>query len=114
MLLSGGSKLAGVDRQVQSFEQWGYPQWFRLVTGIVETLGGIGLLAGRVRPVFGVVGGVLTVGTMVGAVYTELVRAPDSLSNPRRPAALLIGGLLATGRAWERVAKKSKQEERRD
>lgn len=114
MLLSGGSKLAGADRQVQSFEHWGYPQWFRLVTGTVEAVGGLGLLAGRGRPVFGVVGGGLTVGTMVGAVYTELVRAPDSSSNPRRPAALLIGGLLATGRAWERVKEEWNREGRRD
>ncbi len=114
LLLSGGSKLAGVDRQIQRFEQWGYPQWFRLITGIVETIGGLGLLAGRVRPLFGVLGGGLTVGTMLGAVYTELVRAPDSSSNPGRPAALLIGGILSTGMAWERVKNKWNQEGGRD
>lgn len=98
MLLSGGSKLLGVDRQVRDFERWGYPQWFRVTTGATETLGGLGLLAGSVRPTFGVVGGGLTVGTMLGALYTHFVRVRDPPSEAAPAALLLSLAALVTGR----------------
>jgi uncharacterized membrane protein YphA (DoxX/SURF4 family) len=97
MLLSGGSKLAGAETHVQHFEQWDYPQWFRGVTGLTEVGGAIGLLLGRRRSVLGVLGGTLITGTMMGAIYTHVVRVGESPSEARRPAALLTGALLVLG-----------------
>ena len=31
---------------VENFKQWGLPQWFRVVTGIVELVGPIALIIG--------------------------------------------------------------------
>ena len=43
-LAAGGSKLAGVPMMVQLFDAIGIGQWFRIVTGLVEVVGAIGLL----------------------------------------------------------------------
>jgi uncharacterized membrane protein YphA (DoxX/SURF4 family) len=102
MLVSGGTKLAGLDRHVESFEQWVYPQWFRVLTGGIEAAGGLGLLAGRRRPSAAVVGGGLVSGTMLGAVYTHLVRAPDPPSVAARPVAPFALAALLTARGWRR------------
>ena len=32
---AGGQKLAGTDQMVNDFDRYGYPQWFRIVTGSV-------------------------------------------------------------------------------
>ena len=89
MTVSGAAKLAGVDDQVREFERYGYPQWFRVVTGGVEVVGGLGLLAGLRRTSLTLGGGGLVLGTMAGAVVTHLVRVRDP---PRKavPAALLF------------------------
>ena len=43
-LLSGVQKLMGEAEVAANFERWGYPDWFLMVTGVLELLGGIGLL----------------------------------------------------------------------
>ncbi|ARN82792.1 DoxX family protein [Methylocystis bryophila] len=42
-LAAGGAKLAGVPMMVESFDHIGIGQWFRLVTGLIEVVGAIGL-----------------------------------------------------------------------
>ena len=42
--LSAVPKLMGEAEVAANFERWGYPGWFLLVTGVLELLGGIGLL----------------------------------------------------------------------
>lgn len=47
----GGAKVTHREDQVEDFQRFGYPQWFRIVTGLVEIGAGIGLLVGlRWRP----------------------------------------------------------------
>src|SRR5262249_59691827 len=52
LFVAGGvTKLIGVASAVAGFEHFGYPPWFRLLIGALETLGGIGLvLPALVRP----------------------------------------------------------------
>jgi hypothetical protein len=38
----GGMTVAGMNRYVENFRRFGYPQWFRIVTGSLEVLGGLG------------------------------------------------------------------------
>jgi len=85
VFVAGGvSKLVGVASAVAGFEHFGYPPWFRLLIGALETLGGIGLLLpALVRPA---VAGL--VGIMIGAVWT-LVRVGDSPVPP-----VVVGALL--------------------
>jgi len=43
---SGGSKVAGMRMQIDNFNRYGYPQWFRVFTGIVELAGAAGMVVG--------------------------------------------------------------------
>lgn len=83
---AGGAKLLGVEMMVQTFEQIGFGQWFRFLTGIIEVAGAALLwLPGRQA-----VGALLLGGTMVGAVLTHLlILGPSAV-----PAVVL--GLLCT------------------
>jgi uncharacterized membrane protein YphA (DoxX/SURF4 family) len=49
------------------FERWGYPPWLRILVGVIETGGGIGLVIPWVAPYAGV--GLFVV--MAGAFYTR-------------------------------------------
>ena len=42
--LSGVPKLMGEAEVAANFERWGYPDWFLMLTGVLELLGAIGLL----------------------------------------------------------------------
>ena len=92
----GGAKVTHQEDQVEDFQRFGYPQWFRIVTGLVEIGAGIGLLVGLLwRPELAWVGGLLLSGVMVGAVMTH-IRTGDPPSKTAIPAALFVltAGLL--------------------
>lgn len=65
---SGLKKLAGTEEMAAMFAEFGYADWVRILIGIAETAGGIGLL---VRPLTGYAAACLA-GLMAGAVWTEL------------------------------------------
>ena len=68
-LAAGGAKLAGVPVMIQIFDQIGFGQWFRIVTGAIELVGAVALLI----PGFAVVGAAWLGATMFFAVLTHLV-----------------------------------------
>ena len=70
-LLSGGAKLAGLEFEIAAFERWGYPWWFMYLTGVIEVVGGVGLLLRRLAALASV--GLAAV--MVGAIATHLIHA---------------------------------------
>ncbi len=43
-IISGVPKLMGEATVAANFEHWGYPDWFLMLTGVLELLGAIGLL----------------------------------------------------------------------
>jgi|AntDeeMinimDraft_4_1070355.scaffolds.fasta_scaffold01156_4 uncharacterized membrane protein YphA (DoxX/SURF4 family) len=93
----GGAKVTHQEDQVEDFQRFGYPQWFRIVTGLVEISAGIGLLVGLLwRPELAWGGGLLLSGVMIGAVVTH-IRTGDPPSKTAVPAVLLLlsAGLLA-------------------
>ena len=91
-LVAGGMKLAGLKMHVDQFDEWGYPQWFRTVTGSVEVVGAVGLTVGIWYPEVAIAAGIWLVGTMIGAAYTDLFRSSDR-TKVMAPALLL--GLAA-------------------
>ena len=87
-LAAGGSKLAGAPAMVAMFAKIGFGQWFRILTGLLEVAGAIGLFVPR----FAIYGMLAVV--MVGAVGFHLTRLGG---NPVPPIVLL---LLASLIVW--------------
>lgn len=96
---AGGQKLAATDQMVEEFDRYGYPQWFRVFTGVVEVTGAAGMLAGLFRPAVTPFAALLLATTMAGAVATH-VRLGDPVKNVVPPSALLAmsGAVLAGAR----------------
>src|SRR5260221_8258889 len=67
-LFSGGFKLSGAPLAIENFHRWGYPDWFRVVIGVIETGAALLLLVPKTMRASA---GVLAV-TMVGATATHL------------------------------------------
>lgn len=67
-LAAGSFKLIGNPMMVEIFDQIGVGQWFRIVTGTVELVGGIALLIPRLAAF----GGLLLATTMVFATLVHL------------------------------------------
>ena len=66
---AGGAKLAGVDMMVMTFDQIGWGQGFRYLTGAIEVIGVALLWLPRRQ----VIGAAVLGGTMLGAVLDPLV-----------------------------------------
>lgn len=85
--LSGGLKLIGVRMQIDNFNRYGYPQWFRVVTGVVELAGAAGMVAGLFADEVAIAAAVLLAVTMLGAAYTDLRKSAPVMVAP--PIVLL-------------------------
>ena len=81
-IFAGGSKLAGVEMMVQTFEGIGVGQWFRYVTGAIEVGFGIAVwIPNRQLQASLVLGA-----TMVGAILAHLlILGPSAV-----PATVLL------------------------
>ena len=66
---AGAAKVAGIPYMVNLFEQIGFGQWFRIVTGVVEIVGALAL----VYPGLASIGGLWLGFTMICAVATHLI-----------------------------------------
>lgn len=71
-LLSGVSKLIGMESARSMFEDFGYSQDFRIVIGVLETAGAIGLLVPRLAGL----AALGLCGIMIGAIVTHLINDP--------------------------------------
>src|SRR5262245_38036782 len=85
----GVSKLEGASatRWTMRFEHWGYPANAQYVVGVIETLGGIGMLIPRWRQA----ASLILVAVTVGALCTHIVNAEF----PRVIPPLVLGGLAS-------------------
>lgn len=91
-IASGGAKLAGMEFEIAAFERWGYPLWFMYATGLVEVLGGIGLLIKRVAPLAALGLAVM----MIGAVATHVLHAEWAM--------LVLASIILLLAAWRALA----------
>lgn len=85
-LVAGGGKLLGLDSAQQMFEDFGYSQDFRVVIGVLETAGALGLLIPRLA--FWAALGLG--GIMVGAIVTHIVHDPLYMALPPFVVLLLL------------------------
>jgi len=90
-LFAGGSKLMGAPAMVALFNAIGWGQWFRYLTGAIETSAAVALLI----PSASVFGAILLIPTMIGATATNLLLG----QSPAPPLFLL---LFASAVAWAR------------
>ncbi|GGA24609.1 hypothetical protein GCM10010917_06850 [Paenibacillus physcomitrellae] len=81
---------AGVKTQIEAFKQLGLPQWFRIVTAIVQYIGVAGLIVGFWLPCIAGWSGVWLGITMLAAVFFHIkVKEPFSKAVPALVLALL-------------------------
>ncbi|WP_127586328.1 DoxX family protein [Paenibacillus koleovorans] len=89
------SKLAGVKHQIELFEQIRFPQWFRIVTGIVQLIGVIGLVVGYWYPGVAAWAGVWLGITMIVAGFSHIrVKEPITKAIPALICLLLSVGVI--------------------
>ena len=87
--LAGGAKLFGVDELVAMFDQIGFGQWFRYLTGILEVTGAVLMLI----PALSKLGNFLLLCIAVGAIATHAFLIGGN-AIPAIGLLLLTGALL--------------------
>jgi uncharacterized membrane protein YphA (DoxX/SURF4 family) len=91
---AGGAKLAGVDMMVMTFDQIGWGQGFRYLTGAIEVIGVALLWLPRRQ----VIGAAVLGGTMLGAVLSHwFILGPSAV--PAMVLGLLCSAALYIYRA---------------
>lgn len=90
-VMAGSGKVAGSKMHVENFKKWRLPQWFRVVTGLVELVAAAALVVGYWEPSWAAAGALLLGVTSIGGVLTHF-RVKDSF-NQCFPIILL--GVLA-------------------
>ena len=88
-IASGIAKLAGAPVMVAVFNAIGVGQWFRYLTGLIESVGAVALLTPSLAPF----GAVVLAATMVGAIAAHLFVIGGS---PTGPIVLLLLSLTVT------------------
>jgi putative oxidoreductase len=98
-LLIGSMTVAGMKMFVENFRRFGYPQWFRIVTGSLEVLGGIGLLIGIWLPWLAELASAGLTLVMLGAFLTEL-RTREPLQKMVLPIVLGALAIVVAASYW--------------
>jgi putative oxidoreductase len=94
--MSGLMKLSDTEQIVQMFDVIGSGQSFRHVTGLIEFFSAVLLLV----PALSVVGALLLIPTMIGAIFTHLFIVGGS---PTLPIGLLIAMVVVAWGRWDRT-----------
>ena len=76
-LMAGLGKIAGSKMHVEGFKHWKLPQWFRIVTGIVELVGATALVVGYWESSSVALGALILGITGIGGIITH-IRVKDS------------------------------------
>jgi uncharacterized membrane protein YphA (DoxX/SURF4 family) len=95
----GGMTVAGMNMYVENFRRFGYPQWFRIVTGSLEVLGGLGLLIGIWLAWLAALASAGLTLVMLGAVLT-LLRTREPLQKMILPIALGVLAIVVAVSSW--------------
>ncbi|WP_081418954.1 DoxX family protein [Paenibacillus sp. Leaf72] len=90
-LMAGLGKTFGSSMHVESFRRWRLPQWFRVVTGLVELAGAALLIIGFWKSGFAIAGALLLAVTALGGILTHL-RVKDGI---KETSTIVILGILA-------------------
>jgi putative oxidoreductase len=72
-LMAGATKILGVKMQVDGFKEYGLPQWFRVVTGLVQYVGVTAIIIGFWEPSWSAWAGIWLGFTMLCAVAVHIL-----------------------------------------
>jgi uncharacterized membrane protein len=86
--------LTGQQSAVEQFDEIGFGQWFRYLTGTLELAGAIGLLIPRLSGL----AALGLIGVMVGAVFVHLFVLPPAVMALAPATFIVVLGLIAWGR----------------
>ncbi|WP_435168062.1 DoxX family protein [Paenibacillus glycanilyticus] len=89
----------GAKEPVESFKQYGYSDGFRILVGIAEILGGIGMLIGIWSQLAGTLAGLWIVVIMLGALVTQ-IRAKSHANEVMLPVYFLVLALVVPVLNW--------------
>jgi len=92
-LMAGFGKVSGSKMHVEGFKHWGYPQWFRIVTGIIELAGAAALIVGYWESSWVAVGALILGITGIGGIITHL-RVKDSFKDTFMILLLTVIGIV--------------------
>jgi putative oxidoreductase len=90
-LMAGLGKVTGSKMHVEAFNHWRLPQWFRVVTGIVELVGAAALIFGFWEHSWAAAGALLLGVTAIGGVLTH-IRVKDSF---KQTFPIVLLGILS-------------------
>ena len=79
-LIAGYGKLAGANMHIEDFKNWQLPQWFRILTGLVEIFGSIILFISFWAKELEMFGALWFVGIGIGGIMTH-IRANDDMKD---------------------------------
>lgn len=80
LLIGGFIKVLRVPFQVEHWQHYHYPLWFMSVTGALEILGAIAMIAGLWNRYLAIGSAILFVILMLGAIHAHLFRADQSFA----------------------------------
>ncbi|MBP3961594.1 DoxX family protein [Paenibacillus lignilyticus] len=96
MAFFGGSKLAGAKHQVDLFDSVRLPQWFRVITGIVQIVACVGLIIGYWSAGYAALAGILVGVMMIAALIAHLrVKHPFAKLFPALLNLLIAAGVVS-------------------
>lgn len=79
-LMAGFGKVTGSKMHVEAFNNWRLPQWFRIVTGLVELTGAVLLIVGYWASTSAMAGALLLGITGIGGILTH-IRVKDTFKD---------------------------------
>jgi putative oxidoreductase len=94
-LMTGFMSISGNKQQIEQFEHLNLPQWFRIVTGLVQLIGVVGLVIGFWYPSIAALAGLWAAITMLGGFATHL-KAKDPISKAMPALILTILAIIIT------------------
>ena len=92
-------KLTGAQQMVDHFAHWGFPDWFRIVVGVLELGCSVGLLVPRVAAI--AASGIVVL--MLGATYTHAVLAPEEVGRVGFTLTLVVVAAGVAYARWSRL-----------
>lgn len=87
-MFSGASKVYGTSMHIQNFKRLQLPQWFRVVTGVVQLIGAAGLFVGYFYSQWTTIASIWLAIIMVGAIFAH-IRIKDSFKQMLAAVLLL-------------------------